>query len=68
MNRREFIAAMNPNLEFGQAIRGVSNGRGTGLIDVNSFIYAVQGIALLQAAHGLDLDLIRSCATGLLNS
>jgi hypothetical protein len=45
---------MNPNLEFGQAIRGVSTGRGTGLIDTTPLIHAAQGIVLLEAAGGLD--------------
>jgi hypothetical protein len=45
---------MNPNLEFGQAIRGVSTGRGTGLIDTVPLIHAAQGISLLEAAGGLD--------------
>ena len=30
---------MNPNLEHGQAIRGVNEGRGTGLIDTVSLIH-----------------------------
>jgi Alginate lyase len=45
---------MNANLEFGQAVRGINTGRGTGLIDTVSFIHLVQGIALLEAAAGLD--------------
>jgi hypothetical protein len=45
---------MNPNLEFGQAIRGVSTGRGTGLIDTVPLIHAAQGMFLLDAAGGLD--------------
>lgn len=51
---------MNPNLEYGQAIRGVTTGRGIGLIDTNSLIYAVQGIALLEAAGGVDAALLSS--------
>ncbi len=45
---------MNPNLEYGQAIRGISAGRGTGLIDTVSLIYAVQGMALLDHSGLLD--------------
>lgn len=45
---------MNANLEFGQAVRGINTGRGTGLIDTVSFIHLVQGIALMEAAGGLD--------------
>jgi Alginate lyase len=45
---------MNPNLEFGQAVRGVNTGRGTGLIDTVSFIHLVQGVSLLETAGGFD--------------
>jgi len=41
---------MNPNLEFGQAIRGVTEGRGIGIIDTRPLIWCVQGALLLQAA------------------
>lgn len=39
---------MNPNLEFGQAIRNINWGRGTGLIDSVSLIWAVQGMTFLE--------------------
>jgi hypothetical protein len=39
---------MNPNLEFGQAIRGVSTGRGIGIIDSSTLIWAVQGMTFLE--------------------
>ena len=42
---------MNPDLEFGQAIRGVTEGRGIGLIDARPLIWCVQGLALLEASH-----------------
>jgi hypothetical protein len=45
---------MNPNLEYGQAVRGVNTGRGTGIIDTVSMIHAAQGILLLEAAGMLD--------------
>ncbi len=48
---------MNPNLEFGQAVRGINTGRGTGLIDTVSLIHAVQGIWLLEQARMLDPSL-----------
>jgi hypothetical protein len=44
---------MNPNLEHGQAVRGHNNGRGTGIIDTVSLIYAVQGLTLIEAAGRL---------------
>ncbi len=43
---------MNPNLEYGQAIRGVTTGRGIGIIDTRPLIWCVQGLALLEAAAG----------------
>lgn len=46
---------MNPNLEFGQAVRGHNTGRGTGIIDTVSLIHVAQGVTLLEDAHnGLD--------------
>jgi hypothetical protein len=48
---------MNPNLEYGQAVRGISTGRGTGIIDTVSLIHAVQGIVLLEDAGKLDAAL-----------
>jgi Alginate lyase len=45
---------MNPNLEYGQAVRGINTGRGTGLIDTVALIHATQGIVLLEQAGKLD--------------
>ena len=45
---------MNPNLEYGQAVRGINTGRGTGLIDTVSSIHAAQGIWLLEQAGMLE--------------
>lgn len=45
---------MNPHLEFGQAVRGRNEGRGSGIIETVSLIYVVQGILLLEAAGKLD--------------
>ncbi|MGJ5818014.1 alginate lyase family protein [Paludibaculum fermentans] len=39
---------MNPNLEFGQAIRGITSGRGIGIIDTRPLIWCVQGISVLE--------------------
>lgn len=39
---------MNPNLNFGQAVKGVTTGRAEGLIDTRQFIYVVDAIELLQ--------------------
>jgi Alginate lyase len=45
---------MNPNLQHGQMVRGISTGRGTGIIDTVSLIHAAQGVVLLESAGGLD--------------
>ena len=45
---------MNPNLEFGQAVRGISTGRGTGIIDTVSLIHVTQGASLLEQEGALD--------------
>ena len=45
---------MNPNLEFGQAVRGINMGRGTGIIDTVSMIHTAQGVSLLEQAGMLD--------------
>jgi len=41
---------MNPNLNFGQAIRGINTGRGSGMIDTRHFIKMIDGIGLLQSS------------------
>jgi hypothetical protein len=41
---------MNPNLNFGQAIKGVNTGRGAGLIDARHFVKVIDAIGLLQAS------------------
>jgi hypothetical protein len=39
---------MNPNLNYGQAVKGVTDGRAEGLIDSRFFIWAIDGVRLLQ--------------------
>lgn len=39
---------MNPNLNFGQAIKGVNTGRGAGLIDTRHYVRLIDAIGLLQ--------------------
>lgn len=41
---------MNPNLNYAQAIRGVNDGRGAGLIDARHFIPLIDAIGLLQGS------------------
>lgn len=39
---------MNPNLNFGQAIKGVTTGRGAGMIDTRHYVKMIDGIRLIQ--------------------
>lgn len=41
---------MNPNLNYGQAIKGVNEGRGAGLIDTRHFIKVIDAIGLLKGS------------------
>ncbi len=43
--------AMNPNLNYGQAIKGVTDGRAEGLIEVRHFIFLLDGVALLKKSE-----------------
>ena len=52
---------MSPDLEYGQAVRGVNTGRGTGLIDTVALIHLAQGIMLMEDAGTLD----KSVAAGM---
>ena len=54
---------MNPNLEFSQAIFGVSKGRGTGIIDTLHLVEVVRAARVLEAAGGMghaDTDAVRA--------
>ena len=42
---------MNPNLNYGQAVKGVTDGRPAGLIDSRFFIWAIDGIRLLHTSR-----------------
>jgi len=39
---------MNPNVNYGQAVKGVVEGRGEGLIDTRHFIFLLDGVQLLN--------------------
>lgn len=45
---------MNPNLNFGQAIKGQNTGRGAGLIDTRHFVKLIDGINLLNQSGKLS--------------
>jgi hypothetical protein len=42
---------MNPNLNYGQAVKGITEGRAEGLIDSRFFIWAIDGMKLLQRSR-----------------
>jgi hypothetical protein len=41
---------MNPNLNYGQAIKGRNDGRGAGIIDTRQFIFAIDAVTLIQSS------------------
>jgi hypothetical protein len=47
---------MNPNLQYAQAIKGVSTGRGIGIIDTIHLIEVARSIALLEKSGALSAD------------
>jgi Alginate lyase len=42
---------MNPNLNFGQFIKGQNNGRGAGIIDTRHFIFVIDAIELIKTSR-----------------
>lgn len=48
---------MNPHLNYGQAVKGITNGRAEGIIDTRQFIYALDAIQLLKGSpHWTEND------------
>lgn len=47
---------MAPHLEYGQAIRGRNTGRGAGIIDTRSLIWAVEGLRRLEGAGAFSAE------------
>ena len=43
--------AMKPNLDFGQAIKGVNTGRAEGVIEARHFIFVIDAVRLLKNAE-----------------
>lgn len=50
----ESATAMNPNLNYGQAIKGVTDGRAEGIIEVRHFIFLLDGVALLKKSENFN--------------
>ncbi len=44
--------SMNPNLNFGQAVKGITEGRAEGIIEVRHFIFLIDGVELLKKSPG----------------
>lgn len=42
---------MNPNLNFGQGVRGVNEGRSVGLVDTRELVDLLDGVQLLKASN-----------------
>lgn len=51
---------MNPNLNYGQAIPGICDGRGIGLIDFSTCYNVYNAIAILQYLNAIDDDTVNS--------
>jgi hypothetical protein len=47
---------MNPHLEYGQAIRGVNNGRGVGIIETRNLIGIADAVGLLEGSPSWTND------------
>lgn len=61
---------MNPNLNFGQAVKGISTGRGAGMIDTRHFVKLVDAIGLIKRSgewKGQDEMEMKKWFTGFLH-
>ena len=50
---------MNPDLQFAQAIKGISTGRGIGIIDTIQLMEVVQGLMTLENAPAMDKTVVK---------
>jgi hypothetical protein len=46
--------AMNPNLKYGQAVKGVTEGRAEGIIEARHFIFLIDAVELLKGSENFD--------------
>lgn len=51
---------MNPNLLYAQAIKGITTGRGIGIIDTIHLMEVAQGIICMQQAESVDTEVLNA--------
>src|SRR2546425_817058 len=49
---------MNPNLQYAQAIKNLTTGRGIGIIDTIQLMEVVQGLMTMENAAGMDKKVV----------
>jgi hypothetical protein len=49
---------MNPNLQYAQALKGITTGRGIGIIDTIQLMEVVQGLMAMENAPGMDKKVV----------
>src|SRR3982751_5480433 len=47
---------MNPNLQYAQAIKGITTGRGIGIIDTIHLVEVARSVEVLEGLNGLDAN------------
>jgi len=56
---------MNPNLNYAQAIKGINQGRGIGIIETYSFRHLIDSFILLKQSEGWTTDVQRGISSWL---
>ena len=51
---------MNPNLQFAQAIHGITTGRGTGIIDTVHLVEVARAIEAIEPSHALSASELKA--------